>query len=66
MRIELNGQGMEIADSATIAMLIKELRLPDRGVAVAVNQKMIPQTEWADQALIENDKVLIIRAACGG
>lgn len=66
MRIELNGQGMEIADSATIAMLIKELHLPDRGVAVAVNQKMVPQTEWADQALIENDKVLIIRAACGG
>ncbi len=36
------------------------------GIAVAVNQQVVPRTEWINTELKENDQVLIIRATQGG
>ena len=46
--------------------LSEELELPRQGVAVAVNNKMVPRTEWEQYALAEGMSVVIIKAACGG
>ncbi|MEG1546970.1 MAG: sulfur carrier protein ThiS, partial [Bacteroides sp.] len=40
--------------------------LPDKGIAIAVNNQMIPRTNWDDYLLTENVQVVIIKAACGG
>ena len=53
-------------DAVTLLQLTTELSLPAQGVAVAVNNRMIPRTEWADYALSEGISIVIIKAACGG
>ena len=65
MKILINDKETDTFVS-TLAALAEELNLPAKGVAVAVGGKMVPRTEWADAALHEGDKVIIINAACGG
>ena len=65
MDIYINNKpvGTEAKD---LAMLAAELSLPERGVAVAVEGKMVPQTLWQETTLCEGVHVIIIKAACGG
>ena len=51
---------------STITQLTAQLELPAQGIAIAVNNKMIPRTEWERFSLQENDQLVIIKAACGG
>lgn len=37
-----------------------------KGIAVAVNNAVIPKTEWQTKVLNENDKITIIKATQGG
>ncbi len=36
------------------------------GLAVAVNGNIVPRINWNKFLLQENDKIMLIRAACGG
>lgn len=65
MKITINGKE-QITTAANIAELAAELRLPDKGVAIATGNKMVPKNEWASRALQEGDALVIIRASCGG
>ena len=66
MKISVNGKEHECAADATLAAVAGELQLPKKGVAVAVNNKMAPRAEWDTFFLRENDRLTIIKAACGG
>ena len=47
--------------------LIEEQGLTDKqGIAVAVNQNIIPKSEWTTVTLSENDNILVITATQGG
>lgn len=39
---------------------------PSKGYAVAVNNVVIPRSEWNRHALKENDRLLLIKATQGG
>lgn len=65
MNITINNKPTD-TQAENLAQLAAELELPLKGVAVAINNKMIPRTDWEATALAENDKVVIIKAACGG
>lgn len=65
MTILINNKSTETS-SKNLQELAEELALPEKGVAVAVANKMVPRTEWPDTSLNENDSVVIIKAACGG
>lgn len=65
MQIKVNGK--EVETSATkLSDLIEQLSLPQNGIAVAVDNKMIPRTTWNDFELKEGISLIIIKAACGG
>lgn len=55
-----------LTECASVAALAQQLELPERGVALAVNNKVLPRTQWADTELNEGDRVTIIKAAFGG
>ena len=55
MKLKVNSKETEAKDA-----------LPERGVAIAVNNKMIPRTEWNERILQPNDSLVVIKAACGG
>ena len=43
-----------------------ELYLPEKGIAVAVDNAMVPRMEWESFTLKEGANIVIIKAACGG
>ena len=65
MNITINNKSTD-TQAENLAQLATELELPLKGVAVAINNKMIPRTDWEATSLAENDNVVIIKAACGG
>ncbi len=65
MRIYLNGTSKEYKASLKLA-LQEEGLLEKRGIAVAVNNQVIPKAVWESYKLSENDKILVIRASQGG
>ena len=65
MKVSINNKEVE-TDAGTLLQLTTELSLPAQGGAGAVNNRMIPRTEWADYALSEGISIVIIKAACGG
>ena len=63
----VNNAPHETPEAALLAELLARLALADqRGVAVAVNDAVVPRAEWAAHALREQDRVTIIRATQGG
>lgn len=65
MKVSVNNKEVETG-ATTLSQLTEELSLPTQGIAIAVNNRMIPCTEWADYALNESVSIVIIKAACGG
>lgn len=65
MKVTVNNKEMETG-SATLQQLTEELALPIQGIAIAVNNRIVPRVEWADYALKEGISIVIIKAACGG
>ena len=51
---------------ATLAQLAEEHMLPARGVAVAVNNKMVPRSQWAEFSLCDGQQITILKAFSGG
>jgi len=67
MTIRVNDQPRTLADSPFLAQLLGDLGLTDRrGVAVAVNDTVVPRATWSSHALVDGDRVLVIQATQGG
>ena len=66
MKVQVNNKEVEMTPASTLTQLAAQLELPVQGIAIAVNNKMIPRTEWERFSLHENDNLEIIKAACGG
>jgi sulfur carrier protein len=66
MRMSINGEERDVADGATIATLLAELDLRRDGIAVALNDDVVPRTEHAVRTLHDGDRIEIIVAVAGG
>ncbi|WP_165025167.1 sulfur carrier protein ThiS [Dysgonomonas sp. ZJ279] len=66
MIIKLNDQNHEIKEGATIASFIEDLGLKSQGIAIAIDNEVIPKNEWAKTILLENDELMLIQAVSGG
>lgn len=53
-------------ECSNFSELAVQLGLPERGVALAVNNKVLPRAAWTETLIAEGDKVTIIKAAFGG
>ncbi len=65
--IRINGRSEPLVH-ATVADLVagKGVEPQGRGIAVAVNGRIVPRTAWADTRLAPDDAVEIVRALKGG
>ncbi len=66
MTATVNGIQRELADGATLAALLEDLGAPRDGVAVAVNDRVVPRSEHARLALADGDRVEVVHAVAGG
>ena len=63
MKVRINNNEVE-TQATTVAELAQEQKLPEKGVAVAISNEMVPRTEWAQRALKEGDDIVILKAFC--
>ncbi len=65
MNVTVNNKPVETGAS-TLKELAVQLELPEKGVAIAVSNKMVPRSEWENFAITEGVSIIVIRASCGG
>ena len=67
MNIFVNDKPLVLGAAHTIAELLLQIDMQQtRGVAIAVNNTVIPKTGWDKHHLAENDSITIITATAGG
>ncbi|KHK65123.2 thiamine biosynthesis protein ThiS [Pseudomonas frederiksbergensis] len=66
MRIQLNGEPLELPDGETVAALLTRLELAGRRVAVELNLYIVPRSQHADTTLNDGDSVEVVHAIGGG
>jgi sulfur carrier protein len=62
----LNGEPRGVPDGHPLDELVAGLTAARSGVAVAVNQAVVPRAHWAGTRLAEGDRVEILVAVQGG
>ncbi len=67
MNISLNEKEVSIDKQISLEELFNQYDIKaTKGVAVAVNEMIIPKKEWSSYNLRDNDKILVITATQGG
>ena len=67
MNIYVNNKLQEVQGAANITLLLDTLNITaQKGIAIAINNNVVPGAEWGSYTLNENDKVTLIRATQGG
>jgi len=65
--IHLNDTNLQVADAVSIGDVLREQGLgAQQGFAVAVNDVVVPRTDWNTRRLQDNDTILVIKAFGGG
>ena len=67
VQVTINRESFMLPESGTLADVLSQLDIsrPD-GIAIAVNDNVIPRGEWNNYKLQPEDKVFVIRATQGG
>lgn len=66
MRIQLNGEPLDLPDGETVAALLTRLELAGRRVAVELNLDIVPRSQHAETTLSDGDSVEVVHAIGGG
>ena len=66
MNITLNGAVRSLADGTTISVLLAELELEPRTVAVELNRDIAPRELYSQQVLTDGDELEIVTIVGGG
>jgi sulfur carrier protein len=65
MIVVVNAERLEVDDQTTVAALLQSLGYPDRGIAVAVDQALLPRSAWAT-TLSDGAQLEVVTAVQGG
>ncbi len=65
--IYINDKAQPFEKEQSLTDLLKNLKMDvNKGIAVALNNKVIPRSEWNNCIVNRNDKLLLIKATQGG
>ncbi|WP_046470960.1 sulfur carrier protein ThiS [Allosalinactinospora lopnorensis] len=66
MDVIINGERRDMAPHTTVADVVRSLTEENSGIAVAVNDEVVPKAAWAGTTVTENDRVDVLTAVQGG
>ncbi|HID7802227.1 sulfur carrier protein ThiS [Proteus mirabilis] len=66
MNITVNNEHYSLDMPVTISQLLIQLKQPSMGVALAINDIIIPRENWDTQMINEGDTILLFQAIAGG
>ena len=66
MKLIVNGEEREFAEGLTVARLLQMMQVPQKGTAVARNDRVVRRDDHVGTQVEEGDRIEIIRAVAGG
>jgi thiamine biosynthesis protein ThiS len=66
LRVQINGEGREVADELKLSELVGELSLAPERVAIELNQKVLRRNLWPETMLADGDRIEIVHFVGGG
>lgn len=66
MKASINGVEHDFPDSVTVAELLQHINAPERGIAVAKNDRVVRRSTFEQERVLEGDRIEIIKAVAGG
>ena len=66
LRVVVNGRAETFPRGLTVAELLKRLKMPQKGVAVEVNQQIVPRAQHAEHQLADGDCLEVVSLVGGG
>ena len=67
MIVYINNKDFSFEGEPSIAQAIKQVEgIPDTGIAIALNNDVIPASQWPLTKLSDGDRITIIKAFYGG
>lgn len=66
IQISVNNNSQSVAKETSVAALLKTINQSENGIAIAINDQVIPKARWKTKILNNQDKLLIITATQGG
>ncbi|MCG0290127.1 sulfur carrier protein ThiS [Streptomyces sp. PSAA01] len=66
MTVSVNGEPREVPDGTTLDRVVATLTRAPSGVAAAVNETVVPRTQWPATPLGDGDRVEVLTAVQGG
>jgi sulfur carrier protein len=64
--ITVNGEPREVSAGTTLDAVVASLTHAGSGVAVAVNEEVVPRGAWPSRRLGDGDRVEVLTAVQGG
>lgn len=65
--IYINDKEYALKQTQSLSELFRSLNINvEKGVAVAINNKVLPRTDWEKSIIKKNDKIILIKATQGG
>jgi sulfur carrier protein len=65
MKVIVNDEDVEVAETTTVAGLLAQLGFPEKGIAVAVDLSVLPRSQW-QTTLTDGAKLEVVAAVQGG
>lgn len=66
MTIMINQQPQVVAVDISLMKIIAEFDLPDQGCVFAINNQVVPKSEWQTKQLNQGDAISLFQAIAGG
>lgn len=66
MKVYINQNETEVPEGTTVKELLDLQQIAAEGTAIAIDNKLVPKSEWSNRTLTDGDKITLIRATFGG
>ncbi len=67
IKIIVNGEVMHVDADTVVSELLQNLGISDsKGVAIAINEEVVPKSQWSAKMFSPDDQMIIIKATAGG
>ena len=66
MQLTINGKDEYVEDATSLFDILQHLRIESDGVAIAVNNAVVPRAKWERTPVRDGDTIEIIHAVQGG
>jgi len=66
MKIIVNGKEMDTSNGITVLELLKNLKIEEKVMAVAINMNIVKKDKWSSHIIKENDKLELLHFVGGG